>query len=230
MEIMHKKYRFIVFSLDKLDLENIKAYRVDAKILKQEYKYCYFFMSKDEISKSINDAKNKAYIHIDTFSSLGRRLDVDNIIMLYNSTPDNILKEQLNELIDARKTVIKTQEKLKLKGVEFAKVFSVRPSDVNIWRNMITKPDTFKLKTMKYILSTKDMQNNSFIKYLMEQAGKGYTVTIINLKNKRPITSYTKKFNNKLDAIDYFEKLKNNNFNFNLEIQLLDHFDNILMK
>ncbi|MBK2110170.1 hypothetical protein [Francisella tularensis] len=232
MKEVQNRYRFILFSLGKLDLGEITAYSVDAKILKQKYSYCYFFVSKDELNQYLKANIDNQQVHIDTFSSIGRRLKTDSIVLLYNSTIDTLLKQQLYELIDARNTVIKTQEKLKLKGVEFAKVFSVRPSDVNIWRNMITKPDSFKLEVMKYILLSKDIQKNSFIKYLMAKADKHYTVTITNLKTKKSIELYTKKFDNKLDAIEYFEKLKNDHqfLDLNLEIKILDYFDEIVEK
>ncbi|QIW10139.1 hypothetical protein [Francisella sp. LA112445] len=232
MKEVQNRYRFILFSLGKLDLDEVTAYSVNAKILKQKYNYCYFFISKDKLNKYIKTNIDSKNIHLDTFSSIGRRLKTESIVLLYNSTIDTLLKQQLYELIDARNTVIKAQEKLKLKGVEFAKVFSVRPTDVNIWRNMITKPDSFKLEIMKYILNSKDIQNNNFIKYLMTKADKSYTVTITNIKTKKVIEVYTKKFNNKLGATEYFEKLKNDDqfIGLKLEIKMLDHFDEVVEK
>jgi hypothetical protein len=232
MKEVQNRYRFILFSLGKLDLDEVTAYSVNAKILKQKHNYCYFFISKDKLNKYIKTNIDSKNIHLDTFSSIGRRLKTESIVLLYNSTIDTLLKQQLYELIDARNTVIKAQEKLKLKGVEFAKVFSVRPTDVNIWRNMITKPDSFKLEIMKYILNSKDIQNNNFIKYLMTKADKSYTVTITNIKTKKVIEVYTKKFNNKLGATEYFEKLKNDDqfIGLKLEIKMLDHFDEVVEK
>lgn len=190
-----------------------------------QYNYCYFFKKRIEANKVV-ESNSQYETHIDNFSSLGRRLNLNEIINLYNNSKDPVLKQQIDELIEARDIVIRTQEKLKLKGVDFAKVFSVRPSDVNIWRNMITKPDSFKLETMKYILNNKDYQNDPYIKHLISKAHSYYIVSITNLTSKKTIDLYTKKFNTKVEAVEYFEKLKKDEqfAGLNLEISLANYF------
>ncbi|MBK2297332.1 hypothetical protein [Francisella philomiragia] len=226
MKNISDRYLFIVFSREKLESTNTHEYLVKAKILKLEYNYCYFFKKRVEANRIIeNNSQHKT--HIDNFSSLGRRLNLNEIINLYNNSKDSILKQQIDELIEARDIVIRTQEKLKLKSVDFAKVFSARPSDVNIWRNMITKPDSFKLETMKYILENKDYQNDPYIKHLISKAHNYYIVYITNLESNKTIDLYTKKFDNKIDALEYFQKLKKDGqfIGLNLKISVVSYFN-----
>ena len=159
---MIKKYRFIVFSNENLDINDSLFFNIDTTINKNEtYKYAYFLISR----KDVPDNKN---IYMDNFSFIGRRLKKEGIIEIHNSCSNPTLKDQLKYIINSSEIVNNTLDKLGVKPAELARIFSTRPADINMWQNMIATPDSFKLEIMEYLLSIDNYSDNHFAKYCQE--------------------------------------------------------------
>mgnify|MGYP006981763543 CR=1 FL=1 len=196
--------------------------------------FCYFFFSREEMMtvKEKYDF-NDSDISLAPFSSLGRAIKAEGIVSLYNNSSSNeLLHNQLGEIIESRRLVIKSREKLNLRPSDFAKIFSSRPTDINMWQSMLAKPDSFKLEIMEYILSIKDISGNHFIKYLISKAKKYFKVIIINNTTQVNLAGYTKEYNDEISAYEYFDKLiKDSAFSgLNMEVQIINPFGEIIKK
>ena len=152
---MNNKYKFTILS----NANDIGKYQIRTKFKQKEYMYLSFSDSRKI------DCETDCTCY---FSSLGRLIKADGIKYLYGITADECLKCQLQDIIDTHNIVIMTRKKLELKPIEFAKLLSVRPTDVNMWQTMLAKPDSFKLEIMKYILSN-NICGDEFVDYLLSK-------------------------------------------------------------
>lgn len=225
---MDEKYRFLVFSNTKLCSKDILVYTTESIVKKVNYGYIFFCKNKEQYSKLCIELDDCEVVN---FSQIGRYLNKQKILEIYNSNNDKVLKEQLYEIIKASQIVNRLIEHLDIKPVELARIFSSRSADISMWQNMVAKPDNFKIEIMEYLLSLgRDYADNHFVNYLFSKARGSFRVRVINTVTNKEIKIHTRAFKNEVKALDYFSSLKSSGDydNLDLELQMLNNLNSVV--